>query len=298
VRIIVTGGIGFIGTHLCKAIIQAGHNVVAVDNLSREDSGGLTHRDKDVDFRYCDIRSVTGHESILAGSDMVIHLAAKVGGINYYRDNAYEVASDNILIDKQIIDSVIKCRVKRFIYASSAHAVIPSLSYGLGKLVGEKLTQWAAKQYGIQVAIPRLVGIYGPLQDSKKETGSVIPVFTRQAMDSKSINCLTNGNEMRSYYYIDDCVNHLLGVVSQMMLCGFSDPNPYYLGSNEVHSIREIADYINYHLDSSVDISYSEENSMLMDSCPEVDLKVVSDTSLSDGISKVIDSMRKIECVS
>ena len=291
-RIAVTGGSGFIGTHLCNALVLAGHSVLSIDNYSRKDSGNRKALIPGVEPYFLDFRDT--RTPTFSGADMVIHLAAKVGGINYYLNNAYEVASDNIKIDSKVIDAVLTRRIPRFMYVSSAHAELPNLSYGLGKLVGEKLTEWMCLENGIQAVVPRLVGIYGPYQDSNKATGSVIPAFVREALETGKITCLTDGNELRSYYHVEDCVQHLVERTNDIEnYPKETNTQPYNVGSNSAFSLRGIAECIRANIGSNVDIKYSNRKASIFRSCPEIDSSVMQSITLNEGIQTVINEMRE-----
>ena len=159
-KVLVTGGAGFIGANLCERLVPLHANVVVVDNLER---GKLENLDKvkgDIEFIRGDLRDIHVVRKLFSNKfDVVIHLAAKVGGIGYYSSFPGTVISENVLIDNNIINSIVESDIEFFLYASSAHVypkelqmtpdtppieeeqcypANPELSYGWAKLIAEK----------------------------------------------------------------------------------------------------------------------------------------------------------------
>ena len=264
--IVVTGGAGFIGSHLVKRIVNYGSKVIVVDNLERGEISSLSSVKDKVGFFNKDLRTPDGLKDIFRGADVVIHLASKVGGIGVYTSKPYEVFNDMVQIDRNVLDAVLECGVEKYFYASSAHVypihlqqeiapppikeedaypADPELSYGLAKMVGEKNIQYAQSEgKTFRAAIARFIGIYGEGQDYNLDTGSVIPVFSHRAIKYPEVkfDVWGTGKETRSYCYIGDAVDCIIKMIEKMDkddLVG-----PLNVGKQEFISIKEIAEKV------------------------------------------------------
>lgn len=266
-RVLITGGAGFIGSNLVARLLTEGVPYIRVaDNLERGRHEYLAESLKDarVDFRQIDLRNRADAMAACDGVDTIFHLASKVGGIGYYLDRPGEVFSDNTQIDHNTWSAALAHRTPYFLYASSAHVypidlqmtpdsppifenqaypANPELSYGWAKLIGEKLILYSVAQgCETRVAIPRLIGAYGPNQDLALATGSAIPVFCRRAIEwpaGAPFRVMGTGKETRSFHYISDTLDALMRAVAKLQdntLLG-----PFNLGAEGRVTIEEIA---------------------------------------------------------
>ena len=266
-RVCVTGGAGFIGSHLTRALLAYGATVVVVDNLERGKPENLGDAVPKVDLRIEDLRDALTCTRAFDGMDVVIHLASKVGGIQYYLSKPYEVIEANMTMDANVLNAVIAAQTPHFFYASSAHiypielqmsvdaAAItesqdipahPELSYGWAKLMGEKRIEYAiAEGLPLRAAIARIIGAYGPGQDFDIATGSAIPVFVRRAVEYPKRSpfvVLGTGVETRSYCFISDVVEGILRSIVKTQSVNLV--GPYNLGCDGRNTIKEIAETV------------------------------------------------------
>lgn len=263
-RVLVTGGAGFIGSHLVPRLVEMGARVRVADNLERGTLGNLGEVADSIDFQQEDLRDLAACRRVCQDIDIVFHLASKVGGIGYYLSRPAEVMGDNALIDTFMLRAAIDASIERYFYAGSAHVypielqgspesplireeqaipAHPELSYGWAKLMGEKQIEYAIQQGAhLRATIVRIIGAYGPKQDLDLATGSAIPVFTRRAIEYPSQGpfvVLGTGTETRSYCYIDDIIGGFLAAVrklDQQQLVG-----PLNLGAEERITIAALA---------------------------------------------------------
>lgn len=263
-RVLVTGGAGFIGSHLVRRLTSTGVRVRVVDNLSRGRRENLQACLDAVELIEDDLTDAAASWQACRGMDIAIHLASKVGGIGYYLTRPAEVLAHNVLLDTQVWQAAQAAGVQRYLYASSGHVypaelqqtpdspplseeqaypANPPLAYGWAKLLGERLLEYDHAQGSpLGIAILRLVGVYGPLQDTDLATGSAIPVFIRRAIeagDGSAFTILGTGRETRSYCYIDDVVEAILLAVEkgpQGRLVG-----PLNVGSEGRNTIQDLA---------------------------------------------------------
>ena len=263
-HVLVTGGAGFIGSHLVARLLTEGVKVRVVDNLERGKLEYIRPSLPRIDFRQADLLHPAVCESACRDVDVVFHLASKVGGIGYYLQQVGEVFRQNTLVDHNVWSAALQQRIPYYFYASSAHVypirlqqtpdappigedqaypASPELSYGWAKLLGEKLIQFSIEQgCATRAAIARLIGAYGPNQDLDLATGSAIPVFCRRAFEFPSqapFIVASSGTETRSYHFVTDTVEAMLRAVAKLpehTLVG-----PFNLGSEESISIGELA---------------------------------------------------------
>lgn len=240
-RVTITGGAGFIGSHLALDLVNRGSIVRIADNLERGRLEYIEHIVNSIEFMEKDLRDSSVCLEVCDGADIVFHLASKVGGIGYYQHNPAEVILENSLIDSNMLTAALGKNVKKYFYASSAHVypnrlqqtpdarpireedaypANPGLSYGWAKLLAEKQLEYVHEEKApIGIAIARLIGIYGGNQDIGLETGSVIPVFSRRAFEFPKNGPFViwgTGEETRSFCFIDDAIDCMKSMVEAL----------------------------------------------------------------------------------
>jgi nucleoside-diphosphate-sugar epimerase len=262
--VLVTGGAGFIGSHLAPALVAAGAHVTVVDNMERGAKQPLQALWGEITFHKADLLDRQVANRVCAGKDVVLHLASKVGGIGYYTQRPFEVIEANLQIDGNMLGAALACAVPFYFYASSAHVypielqrdaeappiredqvlpAHPELSYGWAKLMGEKRIEYAlAEGKPMRASVARIIGAYGPNQDFDLATGSAIPVFIRRAIEYPRLGpfrVLGTGNETRSYCFVEDIVAAIM--TSTERLANQSCIGPFNLGAEGRISIGELA---------------------------------------------------------
>ena len=119
-KVLVTGGAGFIGSHLVKRLVEKGYDVTAIDNLERGNVNFVSNI-KSLKLAICDLTDYETIQNFVEGKDIVIHLASKVGGIGTYLSKPYNVMNTNIQMDSNVLRGVIENKINTYFYASSAH---------------------------------------------------------------------------------------------------------------------------------------------------------------------------------
>jgi nucleoside-diphosphate-sugar epimerase len=262
-RVLVTGGAGFIGSHLVARLLTTGAELRVVDNLERGREEYLDSALPRIEFRVQDLRSPEVCRASCRDVDVVVHLASKVGGIRYYVEQIGTVFRENTQIDHNMWAAALGSRVPYYFYASSAHVyprdlqrtpdsplireeqvypADPELSYGWAKLVGEQLVLNDVRQgSSTRASIARIIGSYGPNQSLDLATGSAIPVFCRRAIEYPTKGAfvvLGTGTETRSYHHVSDTVEAILRSVEKLQQC--PSVGPFNLGSEERVTIGEL----------------------------------------------------------
>lgn len=260
-RIVVTGATGFIGTHICRRLLQDPNNsIIGVGNFYREKIAVIpSDLAKNPNFQfYVRDLSDSGYECFI-GADEVIHLASRVSGIDVYVNYPYDIFAVNTKIDANVIQFASLAGAKKFFYASSSHIyktrldhdplrendpLGSDLSYGVAKHVGEMTLEYHAQQNSfMRIAVGRLCGIYGPGQSYDYNDGSLIPVMCAKINDlHETFQIRTTGDEYRSYCYIDDAIDAILMLMNKLDESPFL--GPYNICTNTKHTVIDICESI------------------------------------------------------
>ena len=256
-RILVTGAGGFIGHHLVKRLKADGHWVRGVD--IKEPEYEATAAD---DFQLLDLRRWENCLEATKDIDQVYNLAADMGGIGYITAFMADISRNNILINAHMLEASRMNAVKRFLFSSSAcvyaqnkqksadvtplkeedaHPADPEPGYGWEKLFTEKLCEYYAHDYGFETRTVRFHNVYGPLgtyDGGREKSPAAISRKIALAEDGGEIEVWGDGNQTRSYMYVDDCVEGLI----RLMASDFREP--LNLGTDELISINGLVDLI------------------------------------------------------
>jgi len=217
-KILVTGGVGFIGSHIVDAYINLGYKVVVIDNLSTGFRKNLNPKAK---FYKADIGDLPKIEKIFQKEkpQIVNHHAAIAEVVKSLRD-PLPTLNVNVIGTINLLLAAGKIRVKKFIFSSTGGAIygqpdkipadentpaIPLSPYGLSKLLGEECIKFYAKHYGFDYLIFRYPNVYGPRQNPKGEAG-VVAIFSGLMRKGKQPTIFGDGSKTRDYVHIDDIV--------------------------------------------------------------------------------------------
>lgn len=216
-KILVTGGLGFIGSNLVDSLIQRGHRVVVVDHNKPSFFKPLNSKAKhyQMDFAGPAIEKVFKKEK----PDAVIHLAAQISVTRSIKD-PFGDALNNIIGPIRLLEAARKNKVKRFLFSSSGGAIYgdfpkfptpelrsikPLSPYGIGKQAFEYYLFHAAKEYGFSTLAVRMSNVYGPRQGLDGESG-VIGIFSKQISLGEPLVIFGNGRQTRDFLFVGDAV--------------------------------------------------------------------------------------------
>lgn len=219
---LVTGGAGFIGSTLVDKLIEIGHEVIVVDNLSSGKKEYLNSKAKfyEVDIISEDLNKVFADESRDGKIDYVFHLAAQIDVRKSVEDPAMD-NKINVLGGLNVLENCYKYKIEKIIFASTGgaiygeverglaaenHKTLPMSPYGVNKLTFEKYLNYYYKTFGQKYIALRLANVYGPRQFKGGEAG-VIAIFIDNAVHNKKSIINGDGLQSRDYVYIDDIVN-------------------------------------------------------------------------------------------
>ncbi len=217
-KVLVTGAAGFIASHVADAYVDAGHEVVIVDDLSR---GSLKNVNPKARFYQCDVRDQAAIEKIFQVEEPAIvnHHAAQMDVRRGVREPLFD-ADVNILGSINLLGAAIAHKVKRFIYIASAgagygepkqmpvpedYSINPITPYGISKHTVEHYLFTFSFLYGLHYVVLRYGNVYGPRQSSQGEAG-VFGIFSEQMLAGVQPVIYGDGNKVRDYVYISDVV--------------------------------------------------------------------------------------------
>jgi nucleoside-diphosphate-sugar epimerase len=254
---LVTGAGGFIGHHLVRYLVEHGQSVRGVD-LKRPEFGATAAHD----FIVGDLREYATCLAVTKDIEEVYHLAADMGGIGYITCAHAEIALNNALINAHTLDAGIRNKVRRFLFASSAcvypqhlqrrpdvvalreedaFPADPEEGYGLEKLFMEKLCQYTTEDWKFATRVVRFHNVYGPLgtyDGGREKAPAAICRKVALARDGAEIEIWGDGQQTRSFMYIDDCVEG----IHRIMRSEYSAP--LNLGTDELVTVDELVNIV------------------------------------------------------
>jgi len=223
-KCLITGGAGFIASHLVDKLIEEGHEVTIVDNLS---TGKKENLNPKADFYNVDILdSKISNIFKEKKPDIVFHYAAQID-VRKSVENPVESAKINILGSLNILENCKNFGVKKIVFASTGGAIYgeaktvptpedylpqPISPYGIEKLIVEHYLDFYKKQYNLDYLILRFANVYGPRQNSKGEAG-VVAIFCDSILAGSQIIINGSGEQTRDFVFVEDIINaNILGV--------------------------------------------------------------------------------------
>jgi nucleoside-diphosphate-sugar epimerase len=225
--VLVTGGAGFVGSHVVDGLVTAGYTVGVVDNLSTGDFANIaTHINRgSVDFVKADIRDRDVMGKLVHDVDAVIHLAAIVS-VPFSLENPRLTYDVNVDGTRELLASCVRSGVKKFVFVSSCsvygaprylpvdedHPTRPISPYASSKLDGERWCEAFNEDSGLDVVVLRLFNVYGPRQ-ALSEYSSVITKFLECVKRSRSLVIYGDGSQTRDFVHVTDVANAILTLV-------------------------------------------------------------------------------------
>lgn len=236
-RIVITGGLGFLGSSLALRLADAGARVTVIDNLHPLYGGNPFNvadaRDR-IEVIVDDVRNLAVMGPLIERADIMFHLAAQVSYIDSL-SMPYEDLDLNAKATLGILECCRKSNPKlRILFSSSrmtyGRAEVPLLDetsptnplslYGIHKLTAEKYLLMYYRDFGIPSTVLRLTNPYGPRQQIKHSKYSVVGWFVRQAIEGKVIKIFGDGEQLRDYVFVDDIVTAMIGCASAPIAVG------------------------------------------------------------------------------
>jgi nucleoside-diphosphate-sugar epimerase len=252
---LVTGGAGFIGSHLSRRLLSAGWRVTVLDNLS---VGRRQVVPEGARFVHGDIRDEHAVADALTGADCVFHLAAQVT-IRGSFDRFYEDLDTNVMGTARLLRALDPARVKWFTFASSmavyadaatpdpideGHPTQPLSPYGIGKLAAEGVSRQILEARGIPFTALRFFNTFGPGQTYTPYVG-VITIFATRLLKGEAPIIFGDGEQRRDFVHVDD-------ITAGVMAAPGAEPGTYNLGTGRATSLNALAALLTARIDSAL----------------------------------------------
>ena len=245
-KALVTGGAGFIGSHIVDALVARGDEVICIDDKSAPQNDKFYWNDAATNIA-ADIRNL--HESLYHGVDVVFHLAAR-SRIQPTVNNPTECFLVNVIGTQQLLEMSRRAGVKRVVYSASSsyygHASKPpfleyapkgcATPYSLSKWQGEEVCDLYTKLYGLSTISLRYFNVYGPREPLKGEYAPVMGLFKRQKEAGQPMTIVGNGKQRRDFTHISDAVEANLLAAEKVDVTG-----PVNIGTGRNYSINDLA---------------------------------------------------------
>jgi UDP-glucose 4-epimerase len=257
-KMVVTGGAGFIGTHLVHRLVEAGHEVHVVDNLSKTgtyayESSNLVH------FHQLDIVIDRGRlEEVFKDAKFVFHMAA-LTSVPESLEDPVKYHDNNVFGTLNVLEAASKAGVGKVIFSSSsavygepktfptneADVTEPMSPYALDKLMGEELCLMYARAYGLGTASLRYFNVYGEGMNESGAYAPAIAIFLKQLREGKTLTVTGDGLQTRDFVHVSDVVDANI----KLAYSSYSDGHIFNCGSGEEVTINEVAKMISEDID-------------------------------------------------
>lgn len=306
-NILITGGAGFLGSHLCEALLNQGHVVIAVDNFISGDHANVLILEKYEKFRFVEHDIIHSFE-IKEPLDRVYHLACPASPVDY-QDRPLETLAVSALGTWNVLKLASE-KGARFLFTSTSeiygdpkehpqtenywgnvNPIGPRSCYDEGKRFAESLvTNWG-EQHKMDTRIVRIFNTYGPRM--RLHDGRVITNFISQALQGKPLTVYGNGTQTRSFCYVSDMIKGLIGVMEAEKVVG-----PVNWGNPEERTVRALAETI---IKLTHSTSTIEERPLPQDDptrrCPDISkgksvLGFEPTVSIEEGLQKTINFLK------
>jgi len=304
-RILVTGGAGFIGSHLCRRLVSEGHEVRALDNLSsgRRDNLG----DVDVDLMVGDLRDPSTAGLAVEDAEIVLHHAA-IASVQYSVEQPLDEQQVNVVGTLRLLEAARHAGVRRFVFAASAAAygidptvpkreemtALPVSPYGLSKVAGEHYCRVWSHVYGLETVCLRYFNIFGPRQDPASPYSGVISIFARLMIDGVAPTIHGDGEQSRDFTCVDNVVAANLAAMAVPLAAG----EVYNIGTGRGVTVNELVASLNQILGSDLVPKYGPSRvgdvrvSVADIGRARMDLGYEPQVGFEEGLQQTVDWMR------
>ena len=267
-RVLITGGAGFIGSHLADALIARGDQVVALDNFSTGSAANIKHITKNLEIIDGDIRNTELINETTKDVDLVLHMAAALG-VNTILESPLESISTNITGSEVVLNAAANHK-KRILIASTSEIYGKNpkqplnetddrvvgypqkirWSYSDAKAIEESMAFSLNQEKGLKVTTARLFNTVGPRQSA--QYGMVVPRFVKAALNNESINIYGDGTQSRVFCHVQDAIEALLALVGTDTTIN----EVYNVGGTGEITIKQLAETIIKQTNSKSTIEY------------------------------------------
>lgn len=248
--VLITGGAGFIGSHLADGLLAKGHSVRILDDLSTGKPGNLPLDNPLIELIEGDVADAALVARVMQGCSAVAHLAA-VASVQASVEDPVRTHQSNFIGTLNVCEAMRQAGVKRVLFASSAAiygnngegesideetAKAPLTPYASDKLAGEYYLDFYRRQHGLEPAIFRFFNIFGPRQDPSSPYSGVISIFSERAVKGQPITVFGDGEQTRDFLYVEDLVDLLVQAIEAPTL----EVGAVNVGWNQATSLKQM----------------------------------------------------------
>jgi UDP-glucose 4-epimerase len=250
---LITGGAGFIGSHMVDLLLTQGYGVRVIDNLTGGQEANLSHHKEtdnlDLDTR--DIRDVSSRDSIFKDISIIIHFAG-IGDIVPSIEKPADYMSTNVIGTVSMLEGAREARVQKFVYAASSscygladtptseqHPIGPQYPYALSKYMGERAAFHWHDVYDLPVNSIRIFNAYGPRVRTTGAYGAVFGVFFKQKLEKMPFTVVGDGSQTRDFIYVTD-VAEAFRLAAETDLTG----RTYNVGAGNPQSVNRLVELL------------------------------------------------------
>lgn len=298
-KALVTGGAGFIGSHLVERLLNLGFKVIVLDNFSTGRRENISHLDGEINLIECDISVAGSWFDKFKDVDYVFHLAA-LADIVPSIQKPQEYFHANVVGTYNVLEASKSYGIKRFMYSASSSCygipdiyptpetaeIKPQYPYALTKRLGEELVMHWCKVYGLKANSLRFFNVYGPRSRTSGTYGAVFGVFLAQKLAKKPFTVVGDGNQTRDFTYVTDIVDALMAVAQSEVIGKI-----YNIGSGRTISInyltKLLAGEITYipKRPGEPDCTYADTSLI------NHDLNWISKVTIEEGVLRILENI-------
>ena len=296
-RVFITGGAGFIGSHLADHYVAAGHEVTVLDNFSTGSKSNIAHLEGKITTVDGDIRNIELIESLTKDSDLVLHMAAALG-VNTILESPLESMSTNITGSEVVLNAAAKFN-KRIIIASTSEIygknpkqplsetddrVVGApqkirWTYSDAKAIEEAMAFALYKAHNLKVTTVRLFNTVGPRQTGRY--GMVVPRFVQAALNNQPITIFGDGTQSRVFCHVEDAVRAIALIAATDLTIG----DVFNVGGTGEVSIKQLADEVIRITESTSEITYTQYSDAYPAGFEDIQRRVPDITKIKSAIN-------------
>ncbi|MCV9921207.1 NAD-dependent epimerase/dehydratase family protein [Pseudomonas sp. BT-42-2] len=269
--ILITGGAGFIGSHLCDALLDKGYAVRIVDDLSTGKRANLRLDHPKLELLEGDVADAALVARAASGCRAVVHLAA-VASVQASVDDPVKTHQSNFIGTLNVCEAMRLNGVRRVLFASSAavygnngegQSIVedtpkaPLTPYAVDKLASEQYLDFYRRQHGLEPVVFRFFNIFGPRQDPSSPYSGVISIFSERATQGKPITVFGDGEQTRDFLYVGDLVQVMVQALEQEQV----EEGAVNIGLNQATSLNQLLAALKQVVGSLPEVSYGAARS-------------------------------------
>lgn len=309
-HVLVTGGTGFIGSHVVELLVKKNAKVTVLDRIRNNTIKNIGYLKNQVNIINGDCTDLKTAIRACNGQNIVMNLAAHVGGIEYNRTHQATMLRDNLNIGMTMLEAARLEKVNRFLVVSSAcvyphDAIIPTTEdegfrsepeptnggYGWGKRIVEKLAMYYAEEFGMDIGIIRPYNAYGPRDHFDSHSSHVIPALIKRVLSGENpVVVWGSGKQTRAFLYVEDLALGMIKAIEK-----YPKPDPVNIGTDEEISINDLIHKIVKHTRKNPHITFDISKP---DGSPRRNsdnkkakklIKFTANTTFDEGLKKTIN---------